>query len=191
MAAGGHFGGPKFTFNHISRHFRSISNFFVHKMATEGHFGYPKITFDRISRHFRSIPNFHLFLNLFTKWPPAAMFLSPQEISLAYNLGLLRIVWYNISDIDHLLKLFQIMYIIHYILDITEIVVCPLACWESSLNKCLNQRLECSLEMGARGIRTMVYYTIRKGCPTHTRQHSSLTPRSYNALRRRTTTCDG
>ena len=38
------------------------------------------------------------------------------------------------------------MYIIHYILDITEIVVCPLACWESSLNKCLNQRLECSLE---------------------------------------------
>ena len=108
-----HFGCPKITFDIISGHFRSICNSpaailearnslsitflaisdrFFHKMATEGHFGYPKITFDRISRHFRSIPNFHLFLNLFTKWPPAAMFLSPQEISLAHNLGLLRIV---------------------------------------------------------------------------------------------------
>ena len=27
MAAGGHFGGPKITFDHISRHFRSIRNF--------------------------------------------------------------------------------------------------------------------------------------------------------------------
>ena len=27
MAAGGHFGGPKITFDHISRHFRSICNF--------------------------------------------------------------------------------------------------------------------------------------------------------------------
>ena len=72
MAAGGHFGWPKITFDHISRHFRSIRNFIlfdiflrratfflnVHKMATGGHFGWPKITFDRFSRHFRSICNF-------------------------------------------------------------------------------------------------------------------------------------
>ena len=58
MAAGGHFGWPKITFDRISRHFRSIRNFFFHKMAASGHFGWPKITFDRISRHFRSIRNF-------------------------------------------------------------------------------------------------------------------------------------
>ena len=86
MAAGGHFGWPiaflaisdqyatfffhtkwlpaailddrKCTFNRISRHFRSIRNFFFHKMAAGGYFGWPKITFDCISRHFRSIHNF-------------------------------------------------------------------------------------------------------------------------------------
>ena len=59
MAAGGHFGWPKITFDRISRYFRSIRNFFcLHKMAASGHFGWPKITFDRISRYFRSIRNF-------------------------------------------------------------------------------------------------------------------------------------
>ena len=52
MAAGGHFGCPKFTFDRISGHFRSI-----------GHFGFPKFTFDRNSGHFRSIQN------LFSRWP--------------------------------------------------------------------------------------------------------------------------
>ena len=47
MAAVGHFGCPKFTFDRISGHFRSI-----------GHFGFPKFTFDRNSGHFRSIQNF-------------------------------------------------------------------------------------------------------------------------------------
>ena len=65
MAAGGHFGLPKITFDRISRHFRSIRNFyffeFVHKMAAGGHFGWPKMIFDRISRHFRSIRNFYFF----------------------------------------------------------------------------------------------------------------------------------
>ena len=42
----------------ISRHFRSILNFFFHKMTAVGHFGWLKITFDRISRHCRSIRNF-------------------------------------------------------------------------------------------------------------------------------------
>ena len=47
MAAGGHFGCPKFTFDRISGHFRAI-----------GHFGYPKFTFYRNSGHFRWIQNF-------------------------------------------------------------------------------------------------------------------------------------
>ena len=47
LAAVGHFGCPKFTFDHISGHFRSI-----------GHFGFPKFTFDRNSGHFRSIQNY-------------------------------------------------------------------------------------------------------------------------------------
>ena len=65
MAAGGHFGWLKITFDRISRRFRSIRNFylfdFFHKMAAGGHFGWPKITFDRISHHFRSIHNFDFF----------------------------------------------------------------------------------------------------------------------------------
>ena len=44
MAAGGHFGCPKITFDHSSCHFRSIRNFFfvlkfLDKMAAGGHFG--------------------------------------------------------------------------------------------------------------------------------------------------------
>ena len=44
MAAGGHFGYPKITFDHSSCHFRSIRNFyfcgfFLDKMAAGGHFG--------------------------------------------------------------------------------------------------------------------------------------------------------
>ena len=43
MAAGGHFGCPKITFDPISGHFRSIRNiflFFFDKMAAGGHFGW-------------------------------------------------------------------------------------------------------------------------------------------------------
>ena len=84
MAAGGHFGCPKITFDHISDHFRSIQNFIFiftkrplapildvrnsllffgnfDKMAAGAHFGCPKLTFDRISGHFRSIRNFIFF----------------------------------------------------------------------------------------------------------------------------------
>ena len=53
MAAGAHFGCPKFTFDVISGHFRSI-----------GHFGCLKFTFDSNSGHFRSIQNFFFF-----RWP--------------------------------------------------------------------------------------------------------------------------
>ena len=39
IAAGGHFGWPKITFDRICRHFSSIRNFYcVHKMAAGGHF---------------------------------------------------------------------------------------------------------------------------------------------------------
>ena len=61
MAAGGHFGWPKITFDCISRHFNSILNFvliFFFKMAAGGHFGWPKITFDHIYHHFRLICSF-------------------------------------------------------------------------------------------------------------------------------------
>ena len=64
IAAGGHFGWPKITFDRISCHFRSIRNFnFFHKMAAVGHLGCPKITFDQISRHIRSIQNFFFSQN--------------------------------------------------------------------------------------------------------------------------------
>ena len=65
MAAGAHFGCPKFWPFQIDTEFVFC-----------GHFGCPKITFDRISGHlifyrisghFRPIRNF--FLNLLTKWP--------------------------------------------------------------------------------------------------------------------------
>ena len=55
MAAGGHFGLAKIAFDRISRHFRSILNFFLiffHKMSAGAHFGWPKslsITFLTIS----------------------------------------------------------------------------------------------------------------------------------------------
>ena len=64
MAAGGHLGCPKITFDLISRHFRLIRNFFFlifDKMTDVGHFGCPNFTFDRISGHFRSIHNFNFF----------------------------------------------------------------------------------------------------------------------------------
>ena len=72
MAAGGHFGWPKITFECISRHFRSILFFFEFIFQNGrrppfwksllGHFGWPKITFDRISRHLRSIHNFFFLI---------------------------------------------------------------------------------------------------------------------------------
>ena len=74
MAAGGHFGCPKITFDRISGHFRSIRNLnlfyiFVCELFLQngcsGYFGCPKITFGRISGHFRSIRNF--FLNFVYK----------------------------------------------------------------------------------------------------------------------------
>ena len=66
----GHFGCPNITFDHISRHFRSIRNFNFFDFFHNGHFGCPNITFDHISRHFRSIRNFDF---VFTKWLPAAI----------------------------------------------------------------------------------------------------------------------
>ena len=65
MAAGGHFGCPKITFDLISIHFTSIRNFIFFeifdKMADVGHFVCPKFTLDHISGHFRSIQIFFFF----------------------------------------------------------------------------------------------------------------------------------
>ena len=74
MPAGGHFGCPKFTFDRISGHFRSIGHFGFPKytfsiailaisdryriLFSGGHFGCLKITLDRISGHFRLIGHF-------------------------------------------------------------------------------------------------------------------------------------
>ena len=56
MAASGHFGCSKITFDLISGHFRTIQIFiFFYKC--------PKITFGLISIHFTSIRNFNFFLN--------------------------------------------------------------------------------------------------------------------------------
>ena len=63
IAASGHFGWPKITFDCIFRHFRSIHNFFFSQNGCSGHFGWPKISFDRIFRHFRSIRNFYIFVH--------------------------------------------------------------------------------------------------------------------------------
>ena len=87
MATGAHFGCPKFTFDPISGHFRSIRNLiffgkflflrmFFYKMAAGGHFGCQKITLGRISGHFRSIRNF--FLKLFYKMAAVGHFECPK-----------------------------------------------------------------------------------------------------------------
>ena len=81
MAAGGHFGCPKFTFDRLSGHFRSISNFnfFLNfdKMADVGHFRCPKLTFDRISGHFRSLRNLNFF-EFFDKMATVSHFGCPK-----------------------------------------------------------------------------------------------------------------
>ena len=68
MAAGGHFGWPKITFDCISRHFRSIQNFNfikkIHTMAAGGHFGRPKITCNLILAISDQYPNLFIFLTL-------------------------------------------------------------------------------------------------------------------------------
>ena len=59
MAAGGHFGCLKITFDLISIHFTLIRNFnfflIFDKMAAGGHCVCPKITFDLISIHFTTL----------------------------------------------------------------------------------------------------------------------------------------
>ena len=80
-----HFWWPQMNFDRISRHFKSIRNFyffdFVHKMAAGGHFGLQKITFDRISRHFRLICNFFICI---TKWLPAAILDGRKSLLIAF-----------------------------------------------------------------------------------------------------------
>ena len=79
MAAGGHFGCLKLTFDGISGHFKSIQNSFFlifTKWPPAPIFGCPKFIFDRIFGHFISILNF--FLIFFTKWQPTPIFGCPK-----------------------------------------------------------------------------------------------------------------
>ena len=94
MAAIGHFGCPKFTFDRIYDHFRSI-----------GHFGCLKFTFDRISGHFRSIHNF-LFLKLLTKWLPSATLDVRNSLSIAFlvisdRYATLHYFFYKMAAVGH------------------------------------------------------------------------------------------
>ena len=84
MAAGGHFGLPKITFDCISRHFRSIRNFiFFSKWP-------PAAILDErksLSTHFSSFQiNIQVFFfwNLFSKWLPAAILDYRKSLSIAF-----------------------------------------------------------------------------------------------------------
>ena len=126
MAAGGHFGWPKITFECISRHFRSIRNIFLGEFIFQngrlrpiwksdlGHFGWPKITFDRISRHFRSI---HNFLKKKIKMAASGHFGSPIcaknnrvlplcviNVYATYEVD--RCIYYTVRDVTSFLSIF-------------------------------------------------------------------------------------
>ena len=88
MAAGGHFGWLKITFDRISRHFRSIRNFFFNfffKMAASGHLGSRiwAILDDRksLSSAFLAISDQYktFFWIFFSKWLPAAIWKSENH----------------------------------------------------------------------------------------------------------------
>ena len=61
MAAGGHFGWPKITFDLITRHFRSTFIFFIFFYKMWRPFWLTKNHFNRISRYFRSIHNLNFY----------------------------------------------------------------------------------------------------------------------------------
>ena len=86
----GRFGRPKFTFYHISGHFRSIRNFnffeIFDKMAAVGHFGCPKFTLDHISGHFISINNFSKFKSL-KQWPKITLYRISYHFRCIFILG--------------------------------------------------------------------------------------------------------
>ena len=70
MAAGGHFGWPKITFDRISRHFRSITTLFFWFFSSV------------LSIAFLAISDKYTIL--FTKWLPAAMLDDQKSLSIAF-----------------------------------------------------------------------------------------------------------
>ena len=104
MAAGGHFGWQKITFNRITRHFRSIRNFFFHNMAAGGHFGWPKINFNLTTRHFRSICNF--FFDFFFQNDRKSLLIALLAISDQY--ATFCVIWAILDDRKWLSIAFQI-----------------------------------------------------------------------------------
>ena len=84
MAAGGHFGCPKFTFDDISGHFRSIRNFFLNFRQNDCRqpFWLSEIHF---RSHFGTFQiNTKLFLNFFYKWPAAPILDVRNSLSIAF-----------------------------------------------------------------------------------------------------------
>ena len=57
IPAGGHFWWPKIAFDRISRHFRSICNFFAQNSCRRPFWMTNNVFLECISRHFRSIRN--------------------------------------------------------------------------------------------------------------------------------------
>ena len=88
MAAGGHFGWPKITFDRISRHFRSIRNFFYFLFCSQNVCRRPFwMTENHVRLHFSPFQiNTQLvifFWFFFTKWLPAAILHDRKSLSIA------------------------------------------------------------------------------------------------------------
>ena len=83
MAASGHFGLPKITFDRISRHFRSIRNFFFNLFTK----WLPAAILDdrkSLSIAFLAISDHYATLIFFTKWLPAAILDYGKSLSITF-----------------------------------------------------------------------------------------------------------
>ena len=80
MAAGGHFGWPKITFDRISRHFRSILFFYFFWFLILDDRKSLSITFLAISDQYAIL----IFFLIFTKWLPAAILDDRKSPSIAF-----------------------------------------------------------------------------------------------------------
>ena len=86
FAAGGHFGWPKITFDRISRHFRSIRNFFLFcsQNGCRGPFWMTQNNFRSHFSPFQINTQLLFVLLLFTKWLPAAILDDRKSLSIAF-----------------------------------------------------------------------------------------------------------
>ena len=84
MATGGHFGWPKITFDRISRHFRSLRNFYFCNFFSQNGCRRPFwMTENHFWSHFSPFQiNTQLFF--FTKWLPAAILDDRKSLLIAF-----------------------------------------------------------------------------------------------------------